>query len=77
MITVLLFAGQQELIGEDKLERDESHIKISDLKAKLMEEYPKLSLQNTMTAINEVYADEEGIAEDNDIVAFIPPVSGG
>ncbi|MBN8207205.1 MoaD/ThiS family protein [Bacillus sp. NTK071] len=77
MITVLFFAGQQELIGEDKLERNESHIKISDLKAKLMQEYPKLSLQNTMTAINEEYAEDERIVEDNDIVAFIPPVSGG
>lgn len=77
MITVLFFAGQQELIGKDQIERDESQIKIADLKEKLMEEYPKLSLQNTMTAINEVYADEEEIAEDNDIVAFIPPVSGG
>ncbi|MDQ0483445.1 MoaD/ThiS family protein [Guptibacillus hwajinpoensis] len=77
MITVLFFAGQQELIGENKLERPESHIKISDLKAKLMEEYPKLSLQHTMTAINEVYAEDEEFAEDNDIVAFIPPVSGG
>ncbi|TKD71916.1 MoaD/ThiS family protein [Pseudalkalibacillus hwajinpoensis] len=77
MITVLFFAGQQELIGEDKLKRNESQMKISDLKTKLMEEYPKLSLQNTMTAINEEYAEDDRIVEDNDIVAFIPPVSGG
>ena len=77
MITVLFFANQQELIGKDQLEWHESNISIGELKGKLMQEYPDLSLYNTMTAINEEYADEEKIVKEKDIVAFIPPVSGG
>ncbi|WP_347550765.1 MoaD/ThiS family protein [Pseudalkalibacillus hwajinpoensis] len=77
MITVLFFAGQQELIGQEKVERSETNISIAVLKKKLMDEYPKLSLTNTMTAINEEYAEEDRLVKENDVVAFIPPVSGG
>ncbi len=77
MITVLFFAHQQELIGQDRLERSESNISIGELKGKLMKEFPNLSLHHTMTAINEEYADEDRIVKEKDIVAFIPPVSGG
>ena len=64
MITVLFFANQQELIGKDQLEWHESNISIGELKGKLMQEYPDLSLYNTMTAINEEYADEERIVKE-------------
>ncbi len=77
MITVLFFAHQQELIGKDRLERNESNISIRELRSKLMQDYPNLSLHNTMSAINEEYADEERMVEENDVIAFIPPVSGG
>ncbi|MGB8001674.1 MAG: hypothetical protein WCF60_16485 [Anaerobacillus sp.] len=39
MITVLFFAHQQELIGQDRLERSESNISIGELKGKLMKEF--------------------------------------
>ena len=77
MITVLFFAKQQEQLGLDKLERAESQLAVAELKQKLIEDYPELSLDHTMTAINEEYADEDQVINDQDIVAFIPPVSGG
>ncbi|WP_273834625.1 molybdopterin converting factor subunit 1 [Guptibacillus sedimenti] len=77
MITVLFFAKQQEQLGLEKVERSESKLPVSELKQKLIEDYPELSLAHTMTAINEEYAEEDQIINDRDVVAFIPPVSGG
>lgn len=36
-----------------------------------------LSLQGVMVAVNEEFAMDEDIVEENDTIAFIPPVSGG
>lgn len=77
MITVLFFAKQQEQLGVEKLERSESELSVSELKQKLIADYPTLTLAHTMTAINEEYAEEDQMINDRDIVAFIPPVSGG
>ncbi|WP_273850126.1 molybdopterin converting factor subunit 1 [Guptibacillus spartinae] len=77
MITVLFFAKQQEQIGLDKIERAESQLAVAELKQKLIEDYPQLTLDHTMIAINEEYADEDQVVNDQDVVAFIPPVSGG
>lgn len=78
MITVLLFADQREKVGEEKLVLHEEELTVVKVKEHLLSEYPSLNLDNTMTAINEEYEDEDTRkVQANDVIAFIPPVSGG
>ncbi|WP_010098683.1 molybdopterin converting factor subunit 1 [Ornithinibacillus scapharcae] len=77
MITVLFFAQLQEVIGKERIEFEASNITVGELKEKLMRSFQLSQLENVMTAINEEYALAEDVVSDGDIVAFIPPVSGG
>lgn len=76
MINILLFAHLQEAVGEQKLTWSELPITVGELKQKISEKYD-LPLQTVMVAVNEEYADDNEVLKDNDVVAFIPPVSGG
>lgn len=76
MIEILFFANLKEEIGIEKVSIDKSEISVLQLR-KLLEETYKVSLEGTMAAVNEEYAEDEMIVNSNDIVAFIPPVSGG
>lgn len=77
MITLLFFAGVKETIGSETLRIDGKKQTIAQIKEYLLHTYPTLSLQGVMVAVNEEFALDEDIVEGNDIVAFIPPVSGG
>lgn len=51
---------------------------VLEFKNTLQQQYPKLSQINSYSiAVNESYATDEIILKENDIVAVIPPVSGG
>ncbi|MBO0997582.1 molybdopterin converting factor subunit 1 [Bacillus sp. SD075] len=78
MITVLFFAGIREEMGLDELkivEKDD--ITIQQLKQYLHSKYSLSSFNQTMTSINESFVTDDEIIKDQDIIAFIPPVSGG
>ncbi|WP_163972027.1 molybdopterin converting factor subunit 1 [Oceanobacillus halotolerans] len=77
MINVLLFAELQESLGRDKLSIEAAGISIKELKEKHLQAYELPNLDQAMIAVNEEYADETTVLEDGDVVAFIPPVSGG
>ncbi|RBW69530.1 molybdopterin converting factor subunit 1 [Bacillus taeanensis] len=77
MITILFFAGHQETIGKEQIEWNKAGVTISELKRDLQEKYPALTLDQSMAAVNEEYAADDTMVNDSDIVAFIPPVSGG
>ena len=76
---ILLFGITTDLLGTSTLEIElnkESSVK--DLKDILLIQYPQLKNINSYAiAINEVYATDETTLNENDIVAIIPPVSGG
>lgn len=75
---ILFFAQLEESIGSREVELKSVPISIKELKEILHEKYPNLpTLENTIVAINEEYADEDTIIKESDVVAFIPPVSGG
>lgn len=76
MIEILFFAHLQEEMGTPKLNWSELPISVGDLKEKLTKKY-SLRLNHVMTAVNEEYADHNRILASGDVVAFIPPVSGG
>lgn len=76
MITILLFAHLQEVVGEEKMTWTELPITAGELKQRFSDKY-NLPLKSVMVAVNEEYADEHLLLKDGDTVAFIPPVSGG
>ena len=78
-ITVLLFGIIRDVLGENTLELDlEKSTTIEQLKKELLKKYNNLNrYQNFSIAVNEEYADADYVLQTNDIVALIPPVSGG
>ncbi|MBM7649068.1 molybdopterin synthase sulfur carrier subunit [Bacillus ectoiniformans] len=77
MIKVLLFAHLQEEIGKSELAVDKDHLTVEQLKQFVESEYHLSRMDQVMTALNEEYALETDIVNSGDVVAFIPPVSGG
>ncbi|MFP3917602.1 molybdopterin converting factor subunit 1 [Lysinibacillus telephonicus] len=77
MINILLFAHLQEAIGKSELNIDLSDYTVGQIKQWMENQYPQLSLQNMMAAVNEEFATDDIIVKDGDTLAFIPPISGG
>ena len=77
MIDVLFFAELQETVGKNKLSFDVENITINELKSNWLQKYQADNLDNAMIAVNEEYVGEETVLQSGDVVAFIPPVSGG
>ncbi|PFA22538.1 MULTISPECIES: molybdopterin converting factor subunit 1 [Bacillus cereus group] len=77
MITILLFANLREEVGSDQLVIEKQEIRVYQLKEWLRDHYHLQALDRVMTAINEEFVMDEDTVQDGDIVAFIPPVSGG
>ena len=77
MIRVLLFAYLQEEAGTSELQIEKENITVAELKAVVAKEYNVPVTASTMVAINEEYANEDDTIRDGDVVALIPPVSGG
>lgn len=79
MIKVLLFAGIAEKIGQAQIEIENNDLTVEQLVQYLANEYPIIEneLPNAMIAINEEFVNETTIVKSNDVVAVIPPVSGG
>jgi molybdopterin synthase sulfur carrier subunit len=76
MIEVLFFAELREAAGKDKLSLDVENITVNELKSSWLKEY-QTDLDKAMIAVNEEYVGEETVLQRGDVVAFIPPVSGG
>lgn len=81
-VTVRLFAGLREVAGSDTLVEEFAtpDVTVEALRGRLGEAHPKLVpyLSGVAIAVNEEYILEPGTAlYDGDIVALIPPISGG
>lgn len=76
---VLLFGIVADLVGESSINLElKMDGTVSDFKKKLTEAYPQLQNYTTYAiALNEAYALDDTIVKDNDVIAIIPPVSGG
>jgi len=77
MIEVLFFAELREQAGTEKAQVEVSEITVQELKEEHLSEYNLLTINQAMVAVNEEYAEDDTILKDGDVVAFIPPVSGG
>ena len=79
-LKILFFGITRDLTDTSKavLEVKEVSINLRDLKKILQKKYPNLTdLDMYAFAVNEEYANPETVLKDNDVVAVIPPVSGG
>lgn len=78
-LNILLFGITTDLLGTSNLNFEvEKNCSVENLKNDLKEKYPQLKNINSYAiAVNEVYATEETVLKENDVVAIIPPVSGG
>ena len=77
MIKVLLFAHLQEKVGQERINIEKNHATVKEIRDYMLSTYDVGTLENVMVAVNEEYALDEDIVKDGDVVAFIPPVSGG
>lgn len=77
MVEVLFFADLQEKMGSEKMVlEDVAGMTIKDLRQRLLSSYD-LETKQAIVAINEEYVQDDTVLQDKDVVAFIPPVSGG
>ncbi|WP_445488956.1 molybdopterin converting factor subunit 1 [Niallia sp. 03133] len=77
MNKVLFFAALKDVVGKESLQVEASGKTVSEIKALLQNDFPALPLDVAMTAINEEFALDDDIIAKEDVIAFIPPVSGG
>ncbi|MBO3061769.1 MULTISPECIES: molybdopterin converting factor subunit 1 [Mammaliicoccus] len=75
---VLYFAHLKEIVNTNEeqisLNNDYSVLKF---KQYLVEKHPELETETFQLAVNEEFVQDTAIVSDQDIVALIPPVSGG
>ncbi len=77
-IQVLFFGITRDIIGKGFVNFDVSEsTSVYDLKQQLKEQHNELNNYEFSVAVNEAYAEENQLLKDNDVVALIPPVSGG
>ncbi|HJA40751.1 MAG TPA: molybdopterin converting factor subunit 1 [Firmicutes bacterium] len=77
MVKILWFAHLSEAVGKRELEIEVAGMTVAALKKQLQEQYPDLVLEHVLTAVNEEYVADDMVLDNGDVVAFIPPVSGG
>ena len=80
LVDVKLFASCRELIGKDKitLVLEKNQMTAGSLRKKILDLYPVLSSQvQFVLAINCEVVDEITPISSSDVVAILPPVSGG
>lgn len=78
MIELLFFAQLQEKVGSKKLMIEAENMSIREIKETFLKKYDMDDLlAEAMVAVNEEYSEEDTVVYDGDVVAFIPPVSGG
>lgn len=78
-IQILLFGITTDLLGTSSIELELSeNSTVAHLKSALTTQYPAFQkIAAYAVAVNETYAKDNITLKPNDIVAIIPPVSGG
>jgi len=78
-ITILLFGILRDIIGESSLNKSITlDTTLGNLRLDIAREFPELNnYKNYSIAVNETYAESDYMIKENDVVALIPPVSGG
>lgn len=77
MIRVCYFAGLREIAGKSEEMIDRKSWTVQELLDWAESAYPAFQGKTMFVAVNEEYARREDPIHDGDVIAFIPPVSGG
>lgn len=76
MIKILFFAHLREEIGAS-INYEKAQCTVQEVIQYVEQLYPQASLASTMVAVNEQFASGVDRVKAGDVVAFLPPVSGG
>ncbi|RBW59755.1 molybdopterin synthase sulfur carrier subunit [Tenacibaculum sp. E3R01] len=78
-IQLLSFGIARDLLGSSSIEIEiPNEISIESFKKIILKQFPKIaSVSSYAIAVNEEYANDSLVLKENDVVAIIPPVSGG
>lgn len=78
-ISLLYFAALKEAFGtsEEEFRSEDERLSIFSLRGRLAGRRPGIALESVRVAVNEEFVTNEHLVEDGDVVAFLPPVSGG
>ncbi len=77
---VLFFGISKDIVGQREL--SDLHIEknetVETILNRLTDKYPELSkISSLAVSVNQKYANKATLVKSNDVVAIIPPVSGG
>lgn len=78
-IQLLCFGIVSDLIGGPSIEIEApENTSIENFKKIVVKQFPKItSVSSYAIAVNEEYTNDSLVLKENDVVAIIPPVSGG
>jgi molybdopterin converting factor subunit 1 len=78
-IQLLFFGITTDLVGKNSISFElNTKATVENLKDLLIEQFPNLkNIHQFAIAVNEEYADDDLLINNGDVVAIIPPVSGG
>jgi molybdopterin converting factor small subunit len=77
-IKLLFFGIIKDLLHQNTFDYTlESSGTIADFKISFLKTHENLKPYNFSVAVNEVYQDDAFVLKNGDVVALIPPVSGG
>ncbi len=76
---MLFFGILRDIVKENAIDLTiNKGVTIANLKEFLLKKYENLNAySNFSIAVNEAYIDSDYVLQQNDVVALIPPVSGG
>ena len=76
--TILLFGIATDLVGSSSLEIElPANCNVLNFKEIIAKHAQLHKMSNYAVAINESYATDQTIIKEHDVIAIIPPVSGG
>ncbi|MCO4818895.1 MAG: molybdopterin converting factor subunit 1 [Bacteroidetes bacterium] len=76
---VLIFGAARDIIGKRELDFPlPTNPSVKSFRENIFKEFPELKKLNALAfAVNEEYANDDDVLKNQDVVALIPPVSGG
>jgi len=78
-LTLIYFAALRDLAGlsEEEVSWPTPGCSVDALVKDLLKHRPELIMQGVRVAVNEEFVELDALLKPDDVVAFIPPVSGG